>query len=64
MEVADAMVDSGMLAAGYNYVNLDDCWADHQRDADGKLQAWPGIPSGIKALADYVHSKGLKLGKR
>ena len=59
---ADAMVSSGMQAAGYEYINLDDCWMDG-RDASGNLQ-WNAskFPSGIPALADYVHGKGLKLG--
>jgi alpha-galactosidase len=59
---ADAMVSSGMQAAGYEYVNLDDCWMDG-RDASGNLQ-WNAskFPSGIPALASYVHGKGLKLG--
>lgn len=62
-QTADAMVASGMKAAGYEYVNIDDCWMAPQRDAQGRLQADPErFPSGIKALADYVHSKGLKLG--
>src|SRR5205807_429033 len=61
-ETADAMVSSGMLAAGYHYVNIDDCW-QVSRAADGTIVADPArFPSGIKALADYVHSKGLKLG--
>jgi alpha-galactosidase len=60
--IADAMVSSGMQAAGYQYVNLDDCWMDG-RDSTGKLQ-WNAskFPSGIPALAAYVHGKGLKLG--
>jgi alpha-galactosidase len=62
-ETADAMVSSGMAAAGYAYVSIDDCWMALQRDAAGRLQADPQrFPHGIKALADYVHSKGLKLG--
>jgi alpha-galactosidase len=62
-ENADAMVSSGMGALGYTYVNVDDCWMAPQRDAGGRLQADPHrFPSGIKALADYVHGKGLKLG--
>jgi alpha-galactosidase len=61
-EMADAMVDSGMQAAGYQYVNIDDCW-QVSRDASGTIVADPArFPLGIKALADYVHSKGLKLG--
>lgn len=62
-ETADAMVSSGMKAAGYEYVNLDDCWAEKNRTADGKYEPHrTRFPSGIKALADYVHGKGLKLG--
>ncbi|OXM84564.1 NPCBM/NEW2 domain-containing protein [Paenibacillus rigui] len=61
-QMADAMVSSGMKDAGYQYVNLDDCWQT-SRDASGKIVADPArFPSGMKALADYVHSKGLKLG--
>lgn len=61
-EMADAMVSSGLADAGYRYINLDDCWHG-TRDADGFIQCDPErFPSGIKALADYVHSKGLKLG--
>jgi alpha-galactosidase len=60
--IADAMVSSGMQAAGYQYVNLDDCW-QVSRDSAGNIVADASrFPSGIKALADYVHSKGLKLG--
>src|SRR5258708_5694208 len=61
-EMADAMVSSGRNAAGYQYVNIDDCW-QVSRDAQGNIVADPTrFPRGIKALADYVHSKGLKLG--
>ncbi len=60
--MADAMATNGMKDAGYQYINIDDCWQG-QRDARGFIQADPQkFPSGIKALADYVHSKGLKLG--
>jgi alpha-galactosidase len=61
-QMADTFVASGMKDAGYQYVNLDDCWMDG-RDASGKLR-WntTKFPSGIPALADYVHGKGLKLG--
>ncbi|HET8842215.1 MAG TPA: cellulose binding domain-containing protein [Ktedonobacteraceae bacterium] len=60
---ADAMVSSGMAAAGYQYVNIDDCWEASSRDSNGNLVADPTrFPNGIKALADSVHSKGLKLG--
>ncbi len=61
-ETADAMVKSGMRDAGYRYVNLDDCWHG-ERDAAGFIQAdAKRFPSGIKALADYIHLKGLKMG--
>ncbi|MEE4495493.1 NPCBM/NEW2 domain-containing protein [Streptomyces sp. BE230] len=60
---ADIFVEKGLKEAGYEFVNLDDCWAKPQRNADGKLEADPArFPNGIKAVADYVHSKGLKLG--
>jgi alpha-galactosidase len=62
-ETADAIVSSGMKDAGYQYVNIDDCWEAPTRDPNGNLAADPQrFPSGIKALADYVHSKGLKIG--
>ena len=62
-EVADAMVSSGLRDAGYIYLNLDDNWMDTKRDANGNLQNNPTtFPSGMKALADYVHKKGLKFG--
>jgi alpha-galactosidase len=62
-ETADAMVSSGMLAAGYQFVNVDDCWQLANRAPDGTLVADPRrFPSGMKSLANYVHSKGLKFG--
>ncbi|XP_072040649.1 alpha-N-acetylgalactosaminidase-like isoform X8 [Amphiura filiformis] len=63
MEMADRLVEDGYKDAGYEYVNIDDCWMAKQRDANNKLYADPErFPSGIKGLADYIHSKGLKLG--
>ncbi|HXJ92388.1 MAG TPA: glycoside hydrolase family 27 protein [Terriglobia bacterium] len=59
-ETADAMVANGMKAAGYLYVNIDDTWQG-TRDAQGNIQANSKFPD-MKALADYVHSKGLKIG--
>jgi alpha-galactosidase len=60
--IADVMVETGLRDAGYIYLNIDDCWHG-ERDSLGFIQADPvKFPSGIKALADYVHSKGLKLG--
>jgi alpha-galactosidase len=61
-DAADAMVASGMRDAGYQFIVIDDCW---QVDRDGKgniIVDGKAFPSGIKALADYVHSKGLKFG--
>ncbi|MGC1489845.1 MAG: glycoside hydrolase family 27 protein [Candidatus Acidiferrum sp.] len=57
---ADAMVSSGMRDAGYIYINIDDTWQG-ERDAQGVIHANSRFPD-MKALADYVHSKGLKLG--
>ena len=58
--VADAMASNGMKDAGYVYVNIDDTW-EGKRDANGVLQSNEKFPD-MKALADYVHSKGLKIG--
>ena len=61
-EIADAMVSSGMKDAGYQYVVIDDCW-QVDRDDEGNIIPDPELfPSGMKALADYVHSRGLKFG--
>ncbi|MFL6054953.1 MAG: NPCBM/NEW2 domain-containing protein [Actinoallomurus sp.] len=61
--IADLFVSSGLKDAGYEYVNLDDCWAERNRDANGDLVPnKTRFPNGIRAVADYVHSKGLKLG--
>lgn len=62
MEIVDAMVQSGMQDVGYEYIVIDDCW-QVGRETDGTIIADPvKFPSGIKALADYVHSRGLKFG--
>ncbi|KAL2578282.1 hypothetical protein AAZX31_16G196500 [Glycine max] len=62
-ETADALVSTGLSKLGYTYVNIDDGWGEMTRDVDGNLVAHKTkFPSGIKALADYVHGKGLKLG--
>jgi alpha-galactosidase len=59
---ADAMVSSGLRDAGYNYIVIDDCWHG-KRDSLGFIHPDPErFPSGMKALADYIHSKGLKFG--
>jgi Alpha-galactosidase len=60
--IADAMVSSGMQAVGYQYINIDDMWQS-SRDSSGNIVPNASkFPNGMKALADYVHSKGLKLG--
>ncbi|MER6079291.1 ricin-type beta-trefoil lectin domain protein [Streptomyces sp. NPDC001833] len=60
---AQAMHTNGMQAAGYAYVNIDDCWMTRSRDSGGHLVPDPAkFPDGIKGTADYVHSLGLKLG--
>ena len=62
-EMAKAMVDSGLLDAGYNYFNLDDCWEAKARNVKGELVSDPiTFPSGIKSLAEKVNALGLKLG--
>jgi alpha-galactosidase len=62
-ETADFFASSGLKDAGYEYVNIDDCWSLMERDADGKLVPDPvKFPSGIRGVADYVHGLGLKLG--
>ena len=61
-DMADLIVANGMKEAGYEYINIDDCW-QVGRDADGNIQVDSlRFPSGIRALADYIHSKGLKFG--
>ncbi len=61
-EIADAMVSSGMKEAGYKYINIDDCW-QIGRDSDGYIIVDSDkFPHGIKYLADYIHSRGLKFG--
>ena len=62
-QTADAMVANGMKDAGFVYVVVDDCWSKKERDENGNLVADPvKFPSGMKALGDYLHSKGLKFG--
>jgi alpha-galactosidase len=60
--IADSMATNGMKDAGYQYVVIDDCW-QVKRDDAGNIVADPErFPSGLKALADYIHAKGLKFG--
>jgi alpha-galactosidase len=62
-QAVDAMVNSGMRDAGYQYVVVDDCWFDPNRDSAGNLRAHPTkFPSGMRALGDYIHARGLKFG--
>lgn len=63
MQMAVAMVEGGYLNAGYDMISLDDCWLAKERDEQGLLQPDPSrFPSGIPALANFVHSMGLKFG--
>lgn len=62
-QTADAIVEKGLADAGYEYVVIDDCWSLPERDENGRIVADPAkFPHGMKAVADYVHSKGLKFG--
>jgi len=62
-QMAERLMRDGYRAAGYEYVGIDDCWMAGTRDGDGRMLADPErFPSGIKALADFAHARGLKLG--
>ncbi|MGC4805015.1 glycoside hydrolase family 27 protein [Micromonospora sp. DT233] len=62
-QMADSIVSSGMRDLGYQYVVVDDCWFNPNRDSAGNLQGDPTrFPSGMKALGDYLHARGLKFG--
>ncbi|MFF0311207.1 cellulose binding domain-containing protein [Streptosporangium sp. NPDC004379] len=62
-QMADSIVSSGLRDLGYQYVVVDDCWFDPARDSAGNLRGSPSrFPSGMKALGDYLHAKGLKFG--
>ena len=62
-ETADVMAESGLLEKGYEYLVIDDCWSLKTRDENERLVPDPEkFPNGMKAVADYVHSKGLKFG--
>ena len=62
-DMADRIIDLGLKDVGYEYVVIDDCWSLKQRDENGRMVPDPEkFPSGMKALADYIHSKGLKFG--
>ena len=62
-QTADAMVSSGLRDLGYQYVIVDDCWFNPNRDGAGNLQGDPSrFPSGMRALGDYLHVRNLKFG--
>ncbi|OAD53851.1 Alpha-N-acetylgalactosaminidase [Eufriesea mexicana] len=61
--MADIVVDEGYAAVGYEYINIDDCWLEKDRDVNGQLVPdRQRFPYGMKSLANYIHSKGLKFG--
>ncbi len=64
MDTADIMAESGLLEAGYEYLVIDDCWAERERDpATGKIVPdKKKFPNGMKFVSEYVHKKGLKFG--
>ncbi len=62
-QVVDSMVATGMRDMGYQYVNIDDFWQLEERDENGRIQVnKEKFPSGMKALADYIHERGMKMG--
>ena len=62
MEMADAMLSSGMAKAGYNYIFIDDGWQGGRDNKNNMIADPQKFPSGIKALSKYMHDRGLKLG--
>ncbi|ORY08538.1 alpha-galactosidase [Clohesyomyces aquaticus] len=63
VKTADAMVSKGLLAAGYDNINLDDCWLKRERNSKGELEWDPDLfPHGLPWLADYLHTRGFKFG--
>ncbi len=63
LQIAEAMAKSGLADAGYQYVNLDDCWQSSERDANGRFVAdYEAFPRGIKPLVDDINKLGLKVG--
>eukprot|EP00054_Salpingoeca_dolichothecata_P037648 m.11586 g.11586 ORF g.11586 m.11586 type:complete len:414 (-) comp7758_c0_seq2:46-1287(-) len=62
-EMADAMTESGLQALGFDYLELDDCWASHRDNKTGEITADPDrFPSGMKNLTDYLHARGFSFG--
>ena len=63
LETIDALNSSGLIESGYNYINLDDCWQINRSEINNTIiPDYNAFPKGIKYLADYAHSKGLKFG--
>ena len=63
LESTDKLIESGLKDAGYEYIVIDDIWSLKERDKDGRLVPDPEkFPHGMKYIADYIHSKGLKFG--
>lgn len=63
MKVADKMAELDLASVGYEYINIDDCWAVSRDSTTGKLVPDPtAFPDGMKSVADYVHGKGFKFG--
>ena len=63
METTDVFIEKGYKEAGYEYIIIDDCWSLKERDENGRLVPDPKkFPHGMKYIADYIHSKGLKFG--
>lgn len=62
-ETTDAFIDNGFKDAGYEYIVIDDCWAEKKRNAEGLMvEDKNKFPHGMKAVGDYIHSRGLKFG--
>ena len=62
-DIAQALVDTGLRAKGYQYVNIDDCWQVERSAADGTIVVDPArFPSGLRYVADWLHARGFKFG--
>ncbi|CAG4994988.1 unnamed protein product [Parnassius apollo] len=63
LSVADTIYNEGYQEAGFEYIIIDDCWAEHERDSKGRLVADKSrFPHGMKYISDYIHARGLKFG--
>lgn len=65
MQMADIIADEGYAEAGYQYINIDDCWSEKERDRETEMLVpdKKRFPSGMKQLSQYIHAKGLRFGK-